>query len=1069
MKKITELYGDVNVPMFKKFIRGIKLTSLFIMFSVLSVSAGERDSQVRSFDQSDEQHTTLTSPDVLNKESQVAVKQQTSVSGTVSDESGAPLPGVTVTVKGTITGTITGADGEYTLTDIPEDATLVFSFVGMKTQEIEVGNQSTINVTMVADAIGLEEVVAIGYGSQNKSKITGSVSFVDSKELEDAIFTGADQMLQGRSPGVNIVNTSGEPGADVRIRIRGNNSLRGNNDPLWVVDGVPISGTPNFSPQDITSFEVLKDAAATSIYGSRGANGVVLVTTKRGTPGETELTFSVNHGVTESLGEYDVLQGAAYAQYRNEVAAETGSAMPFSNPDDYEGKGFDWQDKVLQSGYRQEYSLGFTGGSEKVNFYLSGNYITEEGIFINTDFQRSNLRANLDFNVSEFIDIKFSNAITYTVRGGGIFAEGRNLNTENQGGLYNAAVGEPLVSSIDYNGINSFGNQFLNPYNFFMLNQRRRSSTRILSSVETTFKITESISFINNSSIDFRFSNNDQFSPPAVGGQALETNGSASLDNIRNNNYVTSNFFRFSKLIADRHDVNVLAGVEYSEFNHRSSSIEAYDFALTDFGVDNIGISNEQMAGSNRRQSVIQSGFMRLDYTYDSKYLFNGTWRADGASVFADDEKWAYFPSFGAAWIASNEDFLSGNPIVSNLKIRGSWGQVGSQAIAPYQSQLRFESSSANVSAIGNQLNSGIQPSNQAGNSKLKWETTTTLDLGFDLGLMNNALELSFSYYNKNTEDLLQQISLPQQDGFKNILVNLGEIENKGFEIGLYADLFRNNEFSWSTGLNVTANQSKVIDIGPQKRILGGTALTNAFVNVNVFEPGQPFGAFYGLESDGLIQESDFDEEGNPTFAPYNGGTTLGANKYVNQTDDEVVNVDDRVVIGNPNPDAVIGWNNDFSYKNFSLNLFFHASIGNDVANATYYLLTKGSPGTMNQLTEYADNRWTESNPTNDARYPRAGITNPTVFSDLLIEDGSYLRFKNLSLRYNVPLPSSWDIKRLEVSLTATNLFTITNYSGLDPEVSSYDSREGNSNKFGIDMSTYPTTRMMSMGLKINF
>ncbi len=995
-------------------------------------------------------------------------QSNTTISGVVSDPDGQALLGVTVLEKGTSNGVITDVDGKYQIT-VPSDATLFCSFIGMTTVEVPVNGQNVINITLQADKVGLDELVVIGYGSQNKSKITGSVSYVDSKELESSVFTGADQMLQGRSPGVDIVNTSGEPGSDVRIRIRGNNSIKGNNDPLWVVDGVPISGTPNFSPQDITNFEVLKDAAATSIYGSRGANGVVIVTTKRGKSGKTELTFSTNHGITQSLGEYDVLEGAAYAQYRNEVAAETGSAQPFSNPDQYEGEGYDWQDEILQTGYRQEYNLGFSGGSESVKFYLAGNYVTEEGIFKNTDFQRANLRANLDFNVSDRIDIRFSNAVTNTIRNGGVYAEGRNLNTQNQGGLYSAAVGEPLVSSIDFNEVNSTGNQFLNPLSFFTLNQRRRANTRILTSAETTIKITDCLSFINNSSVDFSYSNNEQFSPPEVGGEALETNGSADMDNIRKQGYVTSNFFRYSKTFADKHDVNVLAGTEYSLFNQRSTSIEAYDFALTDFGIDNIGISNEQTAGSTRIQSVIQSGFARVDYTYDGKYLFNGTMRADGASVFAANNKWATFPSFGAAWIASNESFLQDNPTVSNLKIRGSWGQVGSQAIDPYQSLLRFESTSATLSAIGNKLNSGIQPSSQAGNEDLRWETTTSLDLGFDLGLFDNALELNFSYYDKSTEDLLQQVTLPAQDGFSTILVNLGEVQNKGFEVGLFADLFRSKELTWSTGLNVTVNRSKVIDLGAQDRILGGTAITGTFVNVNVFETGQPFGAFYGLVSDGLIQESDFDAAGAPTFAPYNGGSTLGANKYVDQNNDGVVNIDDRVIIGNPNPDAVIGWNNDFAYKNFSLNMFFQASIGNDVANASYYLLTRGDANTSNQLTEYVDNRWTTSNPTNDANYPRAGITNPAVFSDILIEDGSYVRFKNLSLRYNVPLPSRWDISKLELSVTASNLFTLTNYKGLDPEVSSYESREGTSSMFGIDMSTYPTTRMFSMGLKVNF
>jgi TonB-linked SusC/RagA family outer membrane protein len=569
--------------------------------------------------------------------------------------------------------------------------------------------------------------------------------------------------------------------------------------------------------------------------------------------------------------------------------------------------------------------------------------------------------------------------------------------------------------------------------------------------------------------VDFINSNNGLFTPKSLGGEAFLVNGRVTTSNAEEFNFVISNYLKYSKQFSEKHDFNILVGQEYNGFNSRAMNVRSENLSSDLFGLDNIGVAGTHIASTNRVEANLQSFFGRLDYSFNDRYLLNATYRADGSSRFAENNKWGYFPSFGAAWLVSNEDFLEDSK-VSNLKLRASWGQVGSQAIEPYQSLSQFTSTGV-FSTIGNTPTIGIQPSATAGNKNLKWETTTTFDVGFDLGLFNNALELNVSYYNKKTQDLLQLVSLPAQEGFSNILVNLGEVENKGLEIGVFADILRNKEIKWSSSFNVSFNKSKVLDIGTAPRLFpaDGQAFVNVFVNTNVYEVGHPIGAFYGWKADGLIQTTDFDGSGNPTFIPFNGGQTLGGNKFVDVTGNGVLNIDDRVVIGDPNPDAILGWNNDFSYKNLSLNLFFQSSIGNDIANASRYVLINPR-FSGNTLQEYYDNRWTPTNPTNDPRYPRPGINNPDTFNSSLIEDGSYLRLKNVTLKYNVPLPKNWkSFSGLEISLTGTNLWTITNYSGLDPEVDSFDSLRGQGGLFGLDFGTYPTTRLISLGVNAQF
>lgn len=997
-------------------------------------------------------------------------EQGFTVSGTVIDENGESLPGANILEKGTNNGTQSDLDGKFSLITANGNATLIITYVGFIAQELAVNNQANITIKLMEDAAKLDEVVVIGYGSQNKSKITGSVGFVDSKELEDAIFTDVSQVLQGRTTGVNIINGTGEPGSAARIRIRGSNSINGDNNPLWVVDGVPVDGVPSFSPRDIASFEILKDAAATSIYGARGANGVVILNTKRGNKGETQINISSITGFSQPLATFDVLEGQTYAEYRNEAALNAGGAIPFPNPANFAGQGFDWQDLVSQDGIRHELDLSMSGGAEKINFFTAVNYIDEKGIFINNDFQRASLRANVDFKaLGGILDIKMSNALTHTARLGGNFSEGGELNNRNQGGIFSAAAAETLVPSIDFTGNTSNGLLFQNPFLYFTESEIRRTQNRILSSIQSTLDIAEGLTFTNNSSVDFLNSNNGIFTPSRLGGEAFLVNGRVTTSSTEVFNFVISNYLKYNKLFSQKHEINLLVGQEYNGFNTREVNIRSENLSSDIFGIDNIGVAGTHIASSNRVEANLQSFFGRLDYSFDDRYLLNATYRADGSSRFAENNKWGYFPSFGAAWVVSNEDFFKDSQI-SNLKLRTSWGQVGSQAIEPYQSLNQFTSTGV-FSTIGNTPTIGIQPSSNAGNNNLKWETTTTFDIGFDLGLFKNAVELNVSYYNKRTEDLLQLVRLPAQEGFSNILVNLGEVENRGLEIGAFATIFNKNDFNWSSSFNVSFNKSEVLDIGTAPRLFpaDGQAFVNVFVNTNVFEVGQPIGAFFGWIADGLIQTSDFDGNGNPTFIPFNGGQTLGGNKFVDVDGNGVLNIEDRVVIGDPNPDAILGWNNDFSYKNFSLNLFFQSSIGNDIANASRYVLTNPR-FSGNTLQSYYDNRWTPTNPTNDPRFPRPGINNPDTFNSSIIEDGSYLRLKNVTLKYDVPLPEKWKrLSAFEISLTGTNLWTITNYSGLDPEVDSFDSLTGQGGLFGLDFGTYPTTRLISLGLNAQF
>ncbi|WP_175416241.1 SusC/RagA family TonB-linked outer membrane protein [Aggregatimonas sangjinii] len=996
-----------------------------------------------------------------------AFAQGETVTGTITASDGSVLPGANVIEKGTTNGVVADFDGNYSITLQGSSGTLVFSYIGFSALERRVDGQTNIDVTLKEDAQNLDEVVVVGYGSQKKTDITGSVSSVDSEDLEKAIFNNVDQLLQGRSAGVQVTSSSGEPGAPASIRIRGNNSISGSNAPLFVVDGIPITGTPDFNPQEIESLEVLKDASATAIYGSRGANGVILVTTKRGKSGKTEISFTQNNTFSNVIQTYDVLNGQDYAEFRNEANADLGRPEPFENPSQFAGQGFNWQDEILRTGIRSDYGLSISGGAENIKYFVSANLLDDKGIVLGSKFKRGSLRANMDISaLNDDLTIKVSINGTQSQNFRAITAT-RGFPA-SAGPIFNALTSEPIVPDLRFSGFTGEGNQFYNPYLEVTEKDDRQFSTNLLASTEATLKLNDNLSYTFNGGINYTFNNRDIYTPSNVGA-GINVNGLANTSNGRGFDYIVSNYLTYKKIFNDIHDFTGTAGFEYSEFNDYGSSGSVNDFAIEILGFDNIGIgTGDANVGSNRTQSILQSGFFRLNYSYKNKYLLTATMRADGSSRFAANEKWGYFPSAAIGWRISEENFLKDNNTLSNFKLRASLGETGSQSIAPYQSLARYGTA---VYGIGNTASLSFIPQSVA-NPNLKWETTRQLDIGADIGFFNNRLEFIFDYFKKETIDLLQSIQIPSQSGFGGALVNFGSIENKGIELAINAYPIQSANFSWSTGINYTSYKTKVIELGGDEEIFGPGLGQNVFGNGHIYRPGDEYGLFYGLRAIGLIQESDFDAEGNATFPVRNNDTRLGHWKFEDISGPEgvpdgIINNEDRTVIGNPNPDFLFGWNNDFTYKNLSLNVFIQGSIGNDVYNTIGTVISSGfnnNEAYKNQSVDWYENRWTPENPTNDIRYPSINSNSPPV-ANYMVEDASYIRLKNISLRYNVPTEDLF-FSNIQFFLTGTNLLTITDYTGFDPEVSSLGA---NTLSPGVDLGTYPRQKAYTLGINLKF
>lgn len=970
------------------------------------------------------------------------------IRGTVTDENSEPLPGVNIVVKGTTTGTVSDIDGNYRLTVNDDATTLVFSSVGYSAQEIAINNRSVIDVQMDPDVQALSEVVVIGYGTQEKRDITGAVSSVDASEFEDEPITNISQGLQGKVPGVNVTTSSGAPGGNMMVRIRGNNSVIGSNDPLYVVDGVPIQAGTNGSTNllstlntgDIASIEVLKDASATAIYGSRGSNGVILITTRQGASGQSMVEFETSFGTREVVRQLDMLNSFEFATIANERNINDGLDPVFNEIDTLTNINTDWQDEIFRNALIQNHTIRFSGGNEKTRYLVSGNYFDEEGIIIGSDFKRGSLRVNLDQEVSERFKLTsrlfFSRSLNNEVDDNEILQSALNsppfFPVRNPDGTY---VSGDALKQFPFSP--SSGD---NPVAVALEQLNRRRFDRILGNVNGAYTLMDGLTLNVMLGVDQVGTKRDLYSPRIL--QSGLPAGSGEKAFANSTSFLNENTVNYVKEIGENDRLNITAGFTWQteEFENLVGSSSIF---VNDELENNILGSGEIFAAPETRYNdwTLISWLARVNYSLKDKYLFTVSGRADGSSRFGEGNKWGFFPSGAFAWRVSDENFIQDNlSQVSNLKFRLSYGFSGNQAIDPYESLQRF--SSANL-AFGGTPTTGFAAAN-LGNPDLKWETTREFNAGLELGLWDHRVWFSADYYIKTTEDLLAEVNIPPTSGFFTNIQNIGSTQNKGFELMLGADLIRSNRLNWDLTINASRNVNEVLETAGGQDIIAQTI--DIVGSANIVREGEPLAAFYGLKTDGLTEEGLFN--------------------FVDTNEDGEINDDDRVILGSPYPDLFYGISTNLDYGNFSLRVSLQGELGKTIWNSNKYRHMNSFHRGSNQIKEVFYERWTQENPNPYAPYPKATSALNQAPSDWYLEDADYLRIQNIRLSYTLPV-SQMNIQTLKsasVFLSAQNLFTFTGYSWYTPDINNFSSGDL---RIGIDQRTYPAARTISVGLKV--
>ena len=1005
------------------------------------------------------------------------------ITGKITSEAGEALPGVSVVVKGTTTGTVSDVNGMYSIT-VPDVAEiLVFSYVGYIPEEVEIGNKTTINIMLSEDIKSLGEVVVIGYGTQKKSDLTGSVSSVKSEELKAVPATSLDQALQGRAAGVQVTQLSGKPGAETSIRIRGTSSILAGNEPLYVIDGMLVSSDggdmstgvnlgprigalASINPSDIESIEILKDASATAIYGSRGTNGVVLITTKRGRAGKANISFESYYGIQQISNKVEVLNAEQFGNLVNEANINANETPKYVNPKNL-GAGTDWQEELFRTAPIANYQLSASGGDAKTRYAISGGYFTQEGIILSSDFKRYSFRANLDRDLSKRLTIGTSLSLAH-ISSTGILT---NAGTIVPGVVTSALLFYPTNKVYDPNGPggytyenDEFGRALGNPVAEAKEFNSFGTTSRVLGNVYANYEIIEGLEFKTSLGVDGFASKERAFGPNFLR-RTKASKGEVSIGAIQGLTWLNENTLTFNKTINEKHNINAVVGYTLQEFKNESLLAYSFDFLDNRTGYHNIGAGvNPQKPANSESQWNMVSYLGRVNYGLNDKYLFTVTGRVDGSSKFAKGNKYGFFPSGAVAWKVSNEEFMKDINFFSDLKLRASYGVLGNQAIPPYSSLPAVGSIGEGV-FNGSDVYTGKEPLLYA-NEDLKWESTRQLDLGLDASFFNHRISVTADYYHKKTYDLLLDTPIPNTSGFSSTVLNVGNVENKGFDLDIRT-VNTKGKLQWNSSINFSINRNKITNLNSDEDIpvsMGG----------GILRVGQPIGTFYGYIFDGIFQT---DEEasnspvlkGQEATAPYAPShAKAGDRKYRDISGDGVIDEQDRTVIGSVQADFTWGFNNTLSYKGLELSFFIQGSQGNELANFNLFDLQNFN-GQNNVMAEAALNRWTPANPSN--KYPRAlasGNLDQGIFSSNIVEDASYVRLKNITLGYNLPSSFLENIKvsSLRIYVSGTNLVTLTKYSGYDPEANTYGQ---NSTLIGVDNGGYPMSKTYLVGLNIGF
>ncbi len=994
------------------------------------------------------------------------------ISGKVTNESNEALVGVTIIVEGTSVGTLSDDTGSFSL-KAASDAVLVISYFGYTTQNIPVNGRTSLNVTLVEENTTLDEVVVIGYGSVKKSDVTGSVSSVKAADIQAIPLLNAGQALQGRAAGVFVqTQNGGEPGADISIRVRGSSSLNASSDPLVVVDGFVGAAFPQ--QNDIESIEVLKDASATAIYGSRGSGGVILVTTKKGKAGQSIVEFNSSFSAQQTTNRLDLLDANGFAQYQNMVRANAGDP-PYAQG----SENTDWQDEIYRNGNTQNYQLSVSGGSDNVNYYFSGTYFTQQGILVNSGFEKVQFLANVDAKVSDRLKIGINSVASRSEQNG--------VSTQSSGsdpvGSVNGG-GDDVVSLAfrfapdvgRYNDAGNFsqntvGDDIENPWAVAtqITNETKTDNSR--TNMYLDYEILKGLSF--KTTLGYRTQNSRQgyFKPQTF----VLSAGGAFLESVKRTSLLNENYLTYTSAIGQG-NITAVAGHSYQKSTTEGLEAGTRGLLTDAFSWHNLeaGQIDLRTVDSRFSESEIESIFGRVNFDWAGKYLLTTTVRRDGASNFAANNKYAIFPSVAVGWKISKEKFLADNKTLSNLKLRASYGLTGNQAIGPYESLAIYRVQPP--SAVGGAF--GVDLAREA-NPDLKWETSYQTNVGVDVGLFRDRITFSADYYNIDTKDLL---AIDRATNFYlgttdlDVLRNVGAINNRGIELTLTSNNINKNDFRWVTNLNFARNRNQIVELSAGTELLGsGAPGYFAGGNTYILREGEPIGLFWGLDYQGVYQGGEIPEGTALAAASFdgNGNPIPGEPLFAEVADEEgnfngIIDDNDRQIIGDPNPDFSFGMSNTFTYKNFDVNIFFQGAVGGDIYNLTAVQLYNGD---SNGLTDLL-NSWTPENTNTDI--PRAAIRGRER-SSRFVEDGSYVRLKNISLGYSLPLGMMKNIgvRSARLSVSAQNLLTFTNYSGLDPEVSYFGSggeSRGDDNIIqGHDFGNYPNLRSITFGINLQF